>query len=111
MINMRTRVTTGLLLGVGLIVNVGLAATARSQDCAALLGLLQQGLSDQQIAGATGLPTGDVARCRRQLQHSIIVGPQGPPPIGAAGPPPIGAAGPPPIGAPGPPRPGIEGKH
>jgi hypothetical protein len=122
MTNMRTRVSTerlGLLFGVSLIVNVGLAATVPAQDCTAFVNLFQQGLSDRQIAGATGLTINDVAACRRQLQHPIVVGPQGPPPIGAAGPPPLGAAGPPPLGAAGPPpagaagapRVGIEGKR
>jgi hypothetical protein len=122
MIKTRTRVRTRRLVlafGVTLTVSVGLAGTARAQECTAFLNLFQQGLSDRQIAGATGLTTNDVAACRRQLQRPIVVGPEGPPPVGAAGsaprraagPPPVGAAGPPPVGAAGPPPVGREVKR
>ena len=118
----RTRVRTRRLVlafGVTLTVSVGFAGMARAQDCTAFLNLFQQGLSDRQIAGATGLTTNDVAACRRQLQRPIVVGPEGPPPVGAAGsaprraagPPPVGAAGPPPVGAAGPPPVGREVKR
>ena len=111
MIDARNRVGSWKLvvLGVTLTLSVGCGAIASAQDCTALLNLFQQGLSDQQIAGATGLTTNDVAACRRQLQPPIVVGPQGPPPMGAAGPPPLGAAGRPPMGAAGPPPVGAGG--
>jgi len=122
MIKARTGVSSWMLVlvfGVILAPSVGLSGMASAQDCTAFLNLFQQGLSDQQIAGATGLTTNDVAACRRQLQRPIVVGPQGPPPVGAAGPaprraagpPPVGAAGPPPVGAAGPPPVGREIKR
>jgi hypothetical protein len=98
-----------LAVGVALAVSSGLSGTAGAQDCTAFLNLFQQGLSDRQIAQATGLRTNDVAACRRQLQRPIVVGPEGPPPVGAAGPAPRRAAGPPPVGAAGPPPVGAAG--
>jgi hypothetical protein len=111
MIEARTKISSWRLVafGVTLTVSVGLAGAARAQDCTAFLNLFQQGLSDRQIAGATGLTTNAVAACRRQLQQPIVVGPQGPPPVGAAGPAPRRAAGPPPVGAAGPPPVGAAG--
>jgi hypothetical protein len=92
---------------------LSLAATwvsvARAQDCNALLGLLQQGRSNVEIARQTGLTSNDVAFCRTQLQRPIVVGPDGAPPVGAAGSAPINAAGPPPVGAAGPPPVGAAG--
>ncbi len=100
-----------VVFGATLTVSVGLGGLASAQDCTAFVSLFQQGLSDQQIAGATGLTTNDVAACRRQLQPPVMVGPQGPPPMGAAGPPPFGAAGPPPVGAAGRPPVGAAGRE
>src|SRR5215475_7667027 len=111
MIDTRTRVRSWKIVafGVTLTVSVGLGGMASAQDCTAFLNLFQQGLTDRQIAAATGLTSNDAAACRRQLQQPIVVGPQGPPPVGAAGPPPRRAAGPPPVGAAGPPPVGAAG--
>lgn len=102
-----------------LMMGVAWAGAARAQDCTTLLSMFQQGRSDGAIAQVTGLTRNDVARCRRELQRPIVVGPEGPPPVGAAGPaprnpagpPPRGAAGPPPVGAAGPPPVGREIKR
>jgi len=112
MCEMRTRIGSWQVLIVAAVVatmSIAWAATARAQDCTSLLSLFQQGLSDADIARATGLPTNSVASCRRDLQRPIVVGPAGPPPLGAAGPPPVGAAGPPPVGAAGRPPLGAAG--
>lgn len=119
---MRTRVGSWRVLIVASAVgamSVTWTAAARAQDCTSLLSLFQQGLSDGDIAQATGLRTNNVAACRRELQRPIFVGPAGAPPVGAAGPAPgkaagpapRGAAGPPPVGAAGPPPAGREVKR
>ena len=78
------------------------AGTAVGQDCTALLGAFQQGMSSADIARMTGLTVSQVELCRGDLSQPAEVGPQGPLPLGAAGPAPLGAAGPPPVGAAGP---------
>lgn len=85
------------------------AGVAQAQNCTTLFDLFQQGLSNVEIANATGLTANQVAGCRQQLQRPITVGPAGPPPLGAAGPPPHNPAGPPPLGAAGRPPLGAAG--
>jgi hypothetical protein len=85
------------------------AGTAVGQDCTALLGAFQQGMSSADIARMTGLTVSQVELCRGNLSQPSVVGPQGPLPLRAAGPPPLGAAGPPPVGAAGPPSAGAAG--
>ena len=85
------------------------AGTAVGQDCTALLGLFQQGVSSADIARMAGLTVNQVELCRGDLSQPSVVGPQGPLPLGAAGPAPFGAAGPPPVGAAGPPARGAAG--
>ena len=86
------------------------AGTAVGQDCTALLGLFQQGVSSADIARISGLTVNQVELCRGDLSQPSMVGPQGPLPLGAAGPPSAGAAGPAPRGAAGPPPVGAAGK-
>jgi hypothetical protein len=92
-------------------------APAVAQSCSAILGLLQQGRSTDEIVRMTGWQAYEVEGCRREYSRPIVIGPSGvpphyapgPPPRGAAGPPPSGrAVGPPPVGAPGPPPVGRE---
>jgi hypothetical protein len=88
---------------------LAVVAPARGQFCESLLGPMQQGLSDREIARLADLPVSTVRNCRRDLQQPIRLGPDGFPPINAPGGPPVGAAGqaprnpagPPPVGAPG----------
>jgi len=94
MIRARLRFWASSLVGGALLVVLA-AGLAPGQDCATLLGLLQQGLSSAAIARVTGLTVNQVELCRGNLSQPSVVGPQGPPPLGAAGPPPFGAAGPP----------------
>jgi hypothetical protein len=74
------------------------AGPAVAQSCSAILGLLQQGRSTEEIVRMTGWPAFEVEGCRREYSRPIIVGPSGVPPHYAPGPPPRGAAGPPPLG-------------
>jgi hypothetical protein len=108
MIRARLRFWASSLVGGALLVVLA-AGLAPGQDCATLLGLLQQGLSSAAIARVTGLTVNQVELCRGNLSQPSVVGPQGPPPLGAAGPPPFGAAGPPAVGAAGPPPAGAAG--
>jgi hypothetical protein len=85
------------------------ANPAAAQYCESLLGPMQRGLSDREIARAADLPLHVVRNCRRDLQRPIRVGPDGSPPVGSAGPPPVGAAGPAPFGSAGPPPGGAAG--
>lgn len=105
----RIRIWGLLLAGAALAASVTFVGVARAQECTTLLGLFQQGLSNVEIARATGWPSNNVASCRSALQRPIIVGPAGAPPVGAAGPAPRNAAGPPPVGAAGPPPVGAAG--
>lgn len=98
-----------LVAATALALEVAAPPRGAAQDCNALLGPLQQGLSSAEIAQMTGLSTFDVELCRRALSQPIMVGPAGAPPSGAVGSPPRGAAGPPPRNAPGPPPFGAPG--
>ena len=84
-------------------------APATAQFCESLLGPMQQGLSDREIAGLADLPVHVVRNCRRDLQRPIHIGPEGSPPVNAAGAPPRGAAGPAPRNPAGPPPVGAAG--
>jgi hypothetical protein len=85
------------------------AAPAAAQFCESLLGPMQQGLSDREIASLSDLPLHVVRNCRRDLQRPIHIGPEGSSPLNAAGGPPRGAAGPAPRNPAGPPPVGAAG--
>ncbi len=95
--------TVGVLVGT-IATMVALPLASQAQDCTALLGLFQRGLSSSQISQATGLSVNEVDGCRQQLSNSWPGVPAGEPPFGAAGPPPVGAAGPSPVDPAGPPQ-------
>ncbi len=86
------------------------AASVQAVDCMSLLGLFQQGGSDEEIAAYTNLPLAVVRSCREELSRPLPAGPAGVPPMNAVGAPPAGAAGKPPFGAVGPPPAGAAGK-
>lgn len=85
------------------------SSPARAQFCESLLGPMQQGLSDREIARLADVPVHVVRNCRRDLQQPIRIGPEGYPPVGGAGSPPRGAAGPAPRNPAGPPPGGAPG--
>jgi hypothetical protein len=80
------------------------ASPALAIDCGAVIGLLDQGVSPEEIARSGGVPLSAVDACQRRRQMGgFRLNPAGPPPVNAAGPPPRNPAGPPPLNPAGPP--------
>lgn len=79
------------------------ASPATATNCNAILGLLNQGFSPEQIARGGGVSLSTVDACARRRTGAFRLNPAGPPPNNPAGPPPLNAAGPPPLNAAGPP--------
>lgn len=71
-------------------------------DCAAVVNLLNQGFSMEDVARAGGISLATVDACSRRHAGTGF-NPAGPPPFNAAGPPPFNAAGPAPNNPAGPP--------
>jgi hypothetical protein len=86
------------------------SSAAQAVDCNAVINLLNQGFSMEDVARAGNISLADVDACSRR-HPGVGFNPAGPPPVNAAGPPPFNAAGPaprnpagaPPFNAAGPP--------
>lgn len=82
---------------------------AHAVDCGAVINLLNQGFSMEDIARAGGLSVATVDACARRHSGTGFnpagpppINPWGNPPVNAAGPAPRNPAGPPPVNAAGP---------